>query len=262
MTRRCKASKLLVKSSRLAVHWVTFDVIRYGDMDPAKQGSMTIACDALSGIESLTVPPPVRNHEVHSVDDLLRLLGDKAIAVEPEVFCDDVEVAVLLDRRSRIATARMELLPTQRWDMISGLAAKPWRGTPRDLVRMLRFDLHGTDIGHVIQALSRLDFVRANTARSQVAHGKESLGGSVEAEAQGIEKVPETFVLSVPIWSTPGCNQNVTVTMGIYLDVQAQVVELRTLADEVSRATNAALFALADTLREKKPDLPIFVGTP
>lgn len=208
------------------------------------------------------VPPARRKHSIGGFDDLIAFLMDTDVSDNPEVYVQADKVVAFLDRHDRRDYITVSLVETNRFKLVQALAT-PKQMSPRDAVKMLRFDLHGGNVGHVIQALSRIDFTRTNTGKTDVKHGRETLGQSVEALVQGIDDVPESFVLAVPIWATNGFTRfNVQVQFGVYLDVQNQCVELRVLADEVSRVRNLAVSDVAAELREKLKDVQVFVGTP
>lgn len=143
------------------------------------------------------------------------------------------------------------------------LEKSPAKMQPKDAVKMLRLELHGGNVSHVIQALSRIDFSRTSAGKTDVAHGKESLGRSVEAAVQQADGVPETFTVAVPVWSAFGFDRySVQVQFGLYLDLQAQKVELRVLGDEIERVVGLATHAVAADLREALPSVPVFMGEP
>lgn len=96
----------------------------------------------------------------------------------------------------------------------------------------------------------------------EVAHGRETLGRSVEAVVQQAEQVPEAFIAQVPIWTTPGCPWTRPVEFSIYLDVEKSAVELSVLSDSCTAARNGALSQLRDALVEALGEVPVFMGAP
>lgn len=213
-------------------------------------------------LERLDAPPPERCARLIGMDDLVAALKDSAIAPNPEVYVGPHAVIALLDREDRRQRIAVELTDSQRWRTVVELQ-KPTTMQPKAAVKMLRFDLHGGNVAHIIQQLSRIDFVRTSTGKSHVEHGRESLGRSVEAAVQQADKVDDQFLLAVPVWSTPGFSRfTVQVQFGIYLDLEAQAVELRVLADEVERARSLALAAAHAELQARLANVPVFLGAP
>jgi hypothetical protein len=184
------------------------------------------------------------------------------MAPAPEVYIAPQQVQAFLDRQDRREFVRVKLAETKRFQQVAALQT-PKSMQPKDAVKMLKLELHGGNVAHVIQALSRIEFTRTGTGRTNVEHGKESLGRSVEAMVQQAKDVPEQFTLAVPVWSTSGFSRfSVNVEFGLYLDLEAQTVELRVLADEIERVRNQALAAAASELGARLEGIPIFLGTP
>jgi len=215
-------------------------------------------------LEEIEVQPPLRRHRLAGFHDLVAALKDPAIAPAPEVFVAKDRVAVLLDRSKRHEVVDVVLTETKRLQLCMDLEARPRSMQPKDAVKMLRLELHSGNHQHVIDALSNLDFQRTSDGRSQVGHGKESLGKSVEARVQQADKVPEKFTVGCPVWTTTGFTRyGVTIEFGVFLNPEAMTVELRVLSDEIERVRNLALGDVANDLREAlEGKVPVFLGTP
>lgn len=212
-------------------------------------------------LERIAAPPPSRGHTLAGFRDLVAALSDSKIAPNPEVYIDGVSVFAYCDREKRYDDITMPLTESVRFKLCCELE-RPRLFAPRDLVKFLRLELHGGAHQAVTQAVSRLDFMRTSTGKSDVKHGRETLGKSVEAVVQQADEVPESFVVTVPIWSTPGCGWTAQIEFGIYLDVEKQQVELRVLSDQCADARNGALWQLRKSIAEACPDVPVFMGAP
>ena len=210
------------------------------------------------------VPPTERDHALLGFDDLVAAIGDTSIAKAPEVYVGADYVVALLDRADRRERVYVKLEQSKRFAQCVKLEATPAKLQPRDAVKMLRFELHGGNVDHVVQALSRIDFVRSSAGKTDVAHGRESLGRSDAAAVQQADNVPKDFALAVPVWSTHGFSRyTVQVEFGIYLDLEAQVVELRVLPDEIKRVQGLAMASAAADLRAAfGAGVPVFLGVP
>jgi len=115
---------------------------------------------------------------------------------------------------------------------------------------------------HVITALRQIDFTRTSAGKSHVEHGKESLGRSVEAAVQQADKVPEDFVVRVPVYTNPGAGAFlVEVRVMLYLDLEGQQVVLQTMPDELEKAHQVAQARLHEALVANCPKgTPVFYG--
>lgn len=208
------------------------------------------------------VPPAERAHQLEDFDGLVEALTDAAIAKAPEVYVSANRIVGLLDREDRRARVSVDLTESRRFLLCSELET-PRRMQPKDAVRLLKLELHGGTHDPVTQALSRIDFKRAVGGATDVGHGRETLGRSVEASVQQAKDIPEQFTVAVPIWTTQGFQGYVQhVTLGLYLDLEGQTVELRVLSDECEAARNRSLAQVATDLRKAMPGVPVFMGVP
>lgn len=207
------------------------------------------------------VPPPPRKPTLAGLNDLVEMLGHKDIAPAPEVYVGPAGVVAFLDATERDERATLPLTESVRFRLCQEIERQPRAFAPRDLVRFLRQSLYGVN-DQLIQKLSRLDFTRTSTGKTDVKHGRETLGRSVEAVVQQAEDVPETFAVLVPIWTTPGCPWARSIEFGIYLDVEKSAVELSVLSDSCTSARNGALADLRNAISEACPDVPVFMGAP
>lgn len=217
-----------------------------------------------SALDPHDAPPADRDPSLRGFDDLVALLQDSTIAPAPEVYVGPECVTAYLDRNDRHQRADVNLHWSKRFTKCVELEKAPAKMQPKEAVKMLRLELHGGNVDHVIQALSRIDFVRTSAGKTDVAHGRESLGKSVEAKVQQADTVPQSFTLGVPVWATHGFSRySVQVEFGVYLDTDAQVVELRVLSDETERVVGLAMSAAAADLRAALGDnVPVFIGKP
>jgi hypothetical protein len=213
-------------------------------------------------LEVKDVPPSRRTHTVQGYEDITKAVNDPMCS-DGEIFHDHAGISLHLNRGDRRDTIRLPLNHSERWAKLESMRGGG-KGTVRDVIRTLRFDLHGTGIESVIQALSKIDFTRKSDGGASVSHGRESLGQSVEASVQQADSVPETFVVHCSVYTNPGFREltAVEVTCGIYLDLQNEQIEIRVLADELSKAENAAQTAIGAKLAVDLPGTPVFHGCP
>ena len=209
-------------------------------------------------------PPEDRDHRIEGFDDLVALLRDPSIAPAPEVYVGEAEILAFLDHHSRVDSVTVPLPPSKRMQLLASLEASPKQFEPRQLVKLLRLELHGGHHDHMIQSLSRLNFTRTSTGHSHVDHGRESLGRAVEAAVQQAENVAPRFQVIAPLWTTHGFQKyQATVECGVDLLPEAQAVELRVLSDEITRARNQGRVALAADLTAALGEgARVFLGSP
>lgn len=216
-----------------------------------------------SELQKLDAPPDRRNHHVGGMADFIE--GVQSMARQEsaaQVFVSEKEIVALLDANDRRDRITLSLQTTTRFARARLLEAQPYSFEPRAAVKFLRLEMHSANVEPIIQSLRRLDFQRTSSGRSAVEHGRESLGKSVEAVVQQAGDIPESFSIIVPIWSNQGAQKQATIDVGVFLDLEAQKVELRVLADEIARVLVQGTNALAADLREALPQSQVYVGTP
>jgi len=210
--------------------------------------------------EWLPAPPPPRSGDLHGLNDVLAAASD--MAPSPEVYHDTGLVTLLLNRQDRREKMIVPLHLSKRYQTVAALAAGRDFDVPA-AVKFLRFELHGTNVGHVIDAISRIDFTRRSEGHASVEHGRETLGNSVEAAIQQADNVPEAFRVSVDVYTNPGFRYTIQIECGVYIDLAAQKVHLRTLADELALAEDATQAFIHEQLTGNLPDgTPVYEGRP
>lgn len=207
------------------------------------------------------VPPALVQMRVDALPSLVKICAQNDAG---EVYVHPHQVVVLFDSKDRREQCSMLLVPTKRWTLVQQLERQAMVLTPAEAVRFLRFEMPGSGAAMeaLVQALRRVDFARTSTGAARVEHGRETLGRSVEATVQGVETIPETVEIAVPVWSVRGLDDLVArVTLGIHLDVEQQRVVLRVLADETERAMRQAVSAAAARIADAV-EIPVYEGIP
>lgn len=219
--------------------------------------------------EWVDIDPPLRKCSLIGFDDVVATVTDSGMCPKPEVWVGPRGVVVLPDRDDRHERLTLEPAMSERFELLVGLSGKRGGMSQRDALRMLRLQLNGTGVGAVETALRRLTFQRRSDGGGSIEHGRESLGRSVEAEVQQADSIPTEFTVTTPVWVNPGMRSltSVPVQVGVFLDLEAETVELRPLADEVAGGLLRAQQLVASGLREAlddagHPACPVLLGAP
>ena len=173
---------------------------------------------------------------VETIDDLVPFIMNNESSV---TFVDENSVVVLLDGCDGHERVRMPLAPTNRWHKMVSLSMEPFRGSPAQAIKMLRFDLSGSGNDALINALRNVDFERSDKASSVVKHGDETFGRKIEAKVQQVDKIPEEFIVTVPMFTNHPFMA--AVRCGVHIDASNGLVEFHVLADELDRAQHRAI---------------------
>lgn len=211
--------------------------------------------------ELVSVPPPPQHPKMADLDSFI---NRTKMEDRPQVFISSNSLVAHLDKLDRRECVEMQLTESARFSLCRGLMRNPRTASPRDMVKFLRLELAGGGHDHMIQSLSKIDFIRKGSGKSVIGHGSESLGKTVEAIVQQAEEIPSVFKVGVPIWTNPGMASYLAyLELGVHLDAQAETVEIRVLPDEVDKAMGFALAALAtDIVSLLGPEIPVYIGKP
>ncbi len=217
------------------------------------------------GGDRQTVPldPPLRAPVLGGYGDLLEAALNSDICPNPEVYHCEASIVLLCDRADRLEKVEMPMGVSERFKTLKALEfGKSF--TPAEAVRFLRFELHGTKTEEVTKHLSRINFDRASGNASDIGHGKESLGRSVEAKVQQADKIPESFDVEVSIYTNPGLeiHSKAKIKVGVFLDMAASEVVLQTLSDECAKAEGRVQEAIGVNIRSRVDGKPVFYGRP
>lgn len=212
-------------------------------------------------IEKLTVTPEVRGHHVDSVADLIaaasRWNSDPVIWINGESV---VLVSDDKDRRDRVT------LPLHKSSQFATLCKL--QGTPKldqqQILRLLRIELPGTaGASELIAAIRKIKWRTSAAGESNIQHGSESLGRQIEAEVTGAGGIPESLIVTCPVYRNPGeRNYSATVALDLEIVAQEQKFRLCPLPDEIERVTEAALENIRERIADQLDSVAIFYGTP
>ena len=205
----------------------------------------------------LEVPPRDRRYAVEDIETVVGL-----VEAGGALFHTIDEVNLVFDLQDRRELATMRLHFAERFATVSSMARQPWRCSPQEAIKKLRFELHAANVDHVVAALRRIDFQRSSSGSSHIEHGKESLGRAVEAKVQQADAIPESFAVRVPVYSNRDLRSiQVDIQCGIYLDLAEQLVEIRVMPDEISKAIEVAQAEVGAMLAKAAGDaVPVYHG--
>lgn len=212
-------------------------------------------------LSEIAVAPPVRRHNVKSVDDLIK--AAKTWNKKPVVWVSGSDVVLVPDDDDRRDMATLELVRSAAFGKLCFLAKSP-DVSQADLIRTIRVDLQGT-IGRadLLTAIRSIKFRQSTAGTSTVQHGNESLGRTIEAEVSGAGNIPESVIVSCAVFSNPGEREK-TFTVGCDLEIvpQHSAFRFRPIPDELERVTDAAIAGIRQRIEDELDGVAVFFGSP
>lgn len=213
-------------------------------------------------LNKFPVPPSLRSHKVESVDDLAdaaeKWSGDNTVWIGADA------VRLVLNDADRRDVVTLPLVKSPQFTTLEKLAATP-QLDQQQVIRLLRVNLPGIERRlELLSIIRKIKFRQSTSGEDDIQHGKESLGRAIEAQVTGSGDIPETVIVTGPIYCNPGEREQ-SYAVGLDLEIlpTEQKFRLCPLPDELDRATRDALQSIRERLNEALPDgTAIFFGTP
>lgn len=217
-----------------------------------------------SEVTLLQLDDPLRSHEISSFSDILDAATKfKAGECTPSIYFNETQVVVYVGEDDMREKLTCSLKYTQRFVTLINMNGAGASGSPSDIIKLVRFQLNGIGFDELAASLRKVDFTRKSTGASDVAHGRESYGRSVEAEVQGTSNIPEVVDVDVPVYENDGLRGlRAKVRCGIFIDANQGVVTLRPLADEIRNGQMNVLADVRQMIENACPGIPCYEGTP
>lgn len=209
------------------------------------------------GVEFIGRQRDARSHQVERIEDLVTAVqkwgGDSCVCVGP----NKIE-AIFDDGHLGINHAVMYLRPMQAFARVEELLGGK-EFSQVDLVRLLRNDLRGASPA-LLSAVRNIKFSRSENGVSNLQHGNESLGRSIEAAVTGADKIDESFIVATPLYAIKDLLVfHFLVTVEV--NTQKQTFTLRAQRDEVDDARQATLEQIVGMFEGGLDGATIVIGT-
>lgn len=212
--------------------------------------------DVAGELTPVELPPEDRRYEFFSIASLCEFL--KGAAVRPILFyCQDALFAYL-DSETRCEEALLRLNATREYGaLLEASAGRQYEQA--EFIRLLRVDL-GIAAPELLGVLRNVKWRRNAEGSSELQHGRESLGRSVDAEVTGTSEIPEELTFEVQM--VEQLKHQVTIEAAIEILVESQTFRLTPLAGQRRRVFDETMAALDEELRQWCTFSDIFCGRP
>lgn len=142
-----------------------------------------------------------------------------------------------------------------------------WQGehwhSQAELIRSLRTTLRDTySPADLLPTLRQIKFSKRTDGASEVQHGRESMGASIERQVSGAGDLPEDVVFSTP-WFDPigdATPPEAAVTCALDIDTESAGFMLKPVIADIRRAELDAVAWLATEIAERVVDIDVFSG--
>jgi hypothetical protein len=217
----------------------------------------------------IPVKPPVREHAVFSIEDLIVYAGNVAELQKEAPPCtvwhSDAGVVLILndsDRRDRVVFA---LNHSNQFKAMQALEAKRPSMTQTEFIRVLRLELFVPEA--TIAIFRKLDWKNSVEQHGEKLRNRESLGKSVESQVLGTAEIPDSLTISLPVYCNLGQDREYSIRCLVELDAINARIQLVPEAGELDRAVDTHQAFLRGVLESSLqddggPTVPIYYGNP
>lgn len=198
-------------------------------------------------VEKLPRMLPPRRHQAATLESLLFAVSCWGKEEEFVIFQSPDRIVAVLDDSERFDTVTLALAYSERWQALHSLIKGGGALDHKQLIRLLNVTLRGGVNPTLVAQLRQINFTAGQTGGSGIQHGRESMGRSVEASVLGTADIPESFLVSVPVYSNADLREPQQVELTLEIDVGRQSFNVLPAADELTRGQQA----MATTIRER-----------
>lgn len=221
-------------------------------------------------VKVFELPPPPRAHRVHTLSDLIKFSNAAAShhvsPAAPVVWHEHGGVLLTLNDGDRRDTVSLNLIQGRQFTVIKGLVSAEGLNQGQ-LVKLLKRDLRDTVVeqsaGDLITKLAEIRFRSTDDLAGNVQRRRESIDANVVHELANVEAIPETVVLSVPVYDNPDLRESTVVTIGMSLDIDLEDRHFvfKPLPGELENAVHAAQHVVRERLEKELADgTPVYYG--
>jgi hypothetical protein len=173
-------------------------------------------------------------------------------------------VCVADDSTFRRNTITLTLQPSVQVQLLQRLETNQHAYPQKEFVKLLRTTFANNLSGNLLEIVRRVKFRVDQSGESVVAHGKASIGKSVEAELTGAGVLPEYVAFNVPAFASGYQSLNHSVRCALEPDAATQTFQLIPIPGEVERVMCEAEAGIHDSLLSllDGKDVPVYYGVP
>lgn len=183
------------------------------------------------------------------------------------VFVDRDAIVALLDEADGHERVTFELERTEQYEAVCALEGGPL--TQRDIIDLLRRRINGEYEPDLLPELRKLKFNKSDAGDSTVESGKSSMSRTVLAEIKGTDTLPDSFTITVPMFSnvrsSDGTPYHVQIECCLDVDLLQERFIVRPKAGEIARVEELVLDMIRGDLEAEFLDVElvsVFLGSP
>lgn len=212
-------------------------------------------------VKTYEILPPPRASKVDSVEDLCAAAS--AYGTDVSIWLSHEAVVAITDDDDRRDRVTLPLRHSHQWKTIKKLVDTP-KLDQQQFIQLLRTDLIG--IGgraELLAAVRTIKFRSSSEGTSNIQHGNESMGRTIENAVTGASAIPDQLTCVLSLYDNQGRNTDeFSVTLDLEIIASESKFRLKPLPDSLEDVQNAALQLIRDEISDRLEKVRIFYGTP
>lgn len=207
---------------------------------------------------------PSRNHKANDISAIVEFAHQ--FFETAAIWYSRTGVICLTDDNDREDRVSYALSYSPQLSHIQGWAAGIGnRLKQRDAILLLRTMFKNClgRTGRFLENLRLLNFKTSSEGSSGIQHGKASVGKAIMSEVSGIEAIPESIVMDVPIFAS-GFKVNLPIEIAIELDPANETIGFIPIPGDIESAIALAEAEVGARIRKELGEVkvPVYYGTP
>ena len=188
--------------------------------------------------EDVDDPFPARASTCYTLDSFLAAVERYKEDTSVIFVSRDVAQMTIDDEGYRENAIALTLTISDERKALTGL---PCTLTQRQAINFLRENFRDERLMNLVAALRKVDFTRLATGSSEVKHGADSFGKTVERKIQATDSIPESVTISVPWFNTKGLCAKFDFEIGIEILTSDESFRLFAMPNAFSKAQTKAI---------------------
>lgn len=206
-------------------------------------------------IHTFEKSPDPRRHTVRTVASMAAA-AEKWGQSGGVLWVDHDMVVLIIDDLDRLDSVLLPLEIHETFKVVRELV----RPIPhREFVTLLRRQLRGCVDKAFVNAISKIEIHNRESRQSEAVKGRDKGMGEFHRELANADGIPETVVLTTPVFRNPDIPYRASIQMFCDVDLESCAVLFVPLPGELDRVTNEALKTVESML--EATGLPIFRGS-
>ena len=184
-------------------------------------------------LQRVEAEPPPRQHRAGDLTALVEMVQRQARQIDGGdtgcvLWYSRSSVTLLLDDETRRDRLTLPLSLHPQLVKLQALEEKKPTFDQKGFVALLRIDLAGClgPAGNLLDIVRKVQFKQRQDGNSTVAHGKASIGRSIESELTGAGIIPEECLLDVPVFHGPLGKRRYRIACAIEVDAANERFQL------------------------------------